>query len=60
MERFIQHIKDMTECFDDHFLCRKENCDRQHVWNRFRLFLLYVHTGMDRGRFMMFLAMDGG
>jgi putative transposase len=31
MERFIQHIKDRTECFDDHFPCRKENCDRQHV-----------------------------
>jgi putative transposase len=33
MERFIQHIKDRTECFDDNFPCRKENCDRQHVWN---------------------------
>jgi transposase-like protein len=31
MERFIQHIKDRTECFDDHFPCRKKdnNCDRQ-------------------------------
>jgi putative transposase len=33
MERFVQQIKDRTECFDDHFPCRgrKENCDRQHV-----------------------------
>jgi putative transposase len=23
MERFIQQIKDRTECFDDHFPCRK-------------------------------------
>ena len=23
MERFIQYIKDRTECFDDHFPCRK-------------------------------------
>lgn len=60
MERFIQHIKDRTECFDDHFPCRKEGCDRRHVWNWLKLFLLYVHVGMDRRRFMMFLAMDGG
>lgn len=26
MERFIQHIKDRTECFDDHFPCRKPEC----------------------------------
>jgi hypothetical protein len=47
-------------CFDDHFPCRKEGCDRQHVWNWLKLFLLYVHVGMDRRRFMMFLTMDGG
>jgi hypothetical protein len=33
MERFIQHIKDRTECFDDHFPCRKQDCDRQHIRN---------------------------
>ncbi|AIC14486.1 DDE-type integrase/transposase/recombinase [Nitrososphaera viennensis] len=60
MERFIQHIKDRTECFDDHFPCRKENCDRQHVWNWFKLFLLYLHMGADMIRFMTFLAKDGG
>lgn len=32
MERFIiQYPKDRTECFDDHFPCRKEGCNRQHV-----------------------------
>lgn len=56
MERFIQHIKDRTECFDDHFPCRKEGCDRRHVWNWLKLFLLYVHVGTDRMRFMMFLS----
>jgi putative transposase len=60
MERFIQHIKDRTECFDDYFPCRKENCDRQHVWNWLKLFVLYLHVGMDRMRFMMLLSMDGG
>lgn len=60
MERFIQHIKDRTECFDDHFPCRKQGCDRQHVWNWLKLFVLYFHMGMDRTRFMMFLARDGG
>lgn len=60
MERFIQHIKDRTECFDDYFPCRKENCDRQHVWNWLKLFLLYLHMGTDRVRFMTFLVRDGG
>ena len=61
MERFIQHIKDRTECFDDHFPCRKkENCDRQHVWNWLKLFLLYLHVGMDRKRFTSFLVRNGG
>jgi len=60
MERFIQHIKDRTECFDDYFPCRKENCDRQHVWNWLKLFVLYLHMRTDRVRFMTFLVRDGG
>jgi putative transposase len=61
MERFIQYLKDRTECFDDHFPCRKkENCDRQHVWNWLRLFVLFLHMKMNRIRFMTFLIMDGG
>jgi hypothetical protein len=60
MERFIKHIKDRTdECFDDYFRCRrKENCDRQHVWNWLKLFVLYLHMG--RVGFMTFLVRDGG
>jgi putative transposase len=62
MERFIhQHIKDRTECFDDHFSCRKkENCDKQHVWNWLRLFVLFLHMKTNRKRFTTFLIMDGG
>ncbi|HXG06688.1 MAG TPA: hypothetical protein VNI77_05100 [Nitrososphaera sp.] len=60
MERFIPQVKDRTECFDDHFPCRKKNCDRRRVWNWLKLFLLCLHTGTDRRRFMSFLARDGG
>jgi putative transposase len=60
MERFIQHIKDRTESFDDNFPCRKENCDRQHVWNWLKLFILYLHMRRDRVQFMTFLVRDGG
>lgn len=62
MERFIQQIKDRTECFDDHFPCRKKdnNCDRQHIWNWLKLFILYLHAGMDRIRFTAFLVRNGG
>lgn len=60
MERFIQHIKDRTECFDDHFPCRKPDCDMQYIRNWLKLFVLYVHMDMDRIRFMIFLITDGG
>jgi putative transposase len=33
MKRFVQQIKDRTECFDDHFPCRMKDCTREHVWN---------------------------
>ena len=58
--------QDRTECFDDHYFpCRKPECDRKHVWNWLKLFLLYylylyLHTGADRVRFTTFLARDGG
>jgi putative transposase len=61
MERFIQHIKDRTECFDDNFPCMKDDdCDRQHVWNWLKLFILYLHVGMNRMRFATFLTVDEG
>ncbi len=47
-------------CFDDYFPCRKENCDRQHVWNWLKLFLLYLDMEAYRMRFTLFLARDGG
>jgi putative transposase len=61
MERFIQQIKDRTECFDDHFPCRKSDCDRHHVWNWLKnLFILYLHAGMDRIQFTTVLVRNGG
>jgi hypothetical protein len=60
MERFIQHIKDRTEYFDDHIPCRKPDYDRQHIWNWLRLYLLYVHMNMDGIRFMKFLVIEQG
>jgi len=60
IERFIQQIKDRTECFDDYFPCRKSDCDRQHVWNWLKLFVLYLHMRTDRVRFMTFLIGGDG
>jgi hypothetical protein len=31
--RFIQQIKDRTECFDDNFPCKIIECKRKHVNN---------------------------
>jgi hypothetical protein len=56
---FVQQIKDRTECFDDHFPCRKQNCNRQHVWNWLKLFVLYLHMGIDRIQFITFLVTNG-
>jgi putative transposase len=55
MERFVQHIKDRTECFDDHFPCVKHGCNMQHVWNWLRMFLLYLHMETHRIKFTNFL-----
>ena len=41
IERTMQYIKDRTECFDDYFPCRKENCKLKHVLNWFNLFVTY-------------------
>jgi putative transposase len=60
MERFIQKIKDRTECFDDHFPCtKKDGCNILHVYNWLKLYILYVHTNMDKTRFIQFF-MDAG
>jgi putative transposase len=60
MERFIQYLKDRTECFDDYFPCRKPDCDRKHVWNWLKLFVLYLNARMDRMKFTALLSTDGG
>ena len=59
MERFVQQIKDRTERFDDHFPCRKKNCNRQHVWNWLKLFILYLDMNKDRMQFIIFLVLEG-
>jgi hypothetical protein len=59
IERFIQQIKDRTECFDDHFPCRIKKCDRQHVRNWLKMFILFLEMNTDRIKFTIFL-LDGG
>ena len=41
VERTMQYIKDRTECFDDYFPCRLENCRLKHVKNWLNLFIDY-------------------
>ncbi len=55
VERFIQKVKDRTECFDDSFPCRKEGCDREHVRNWLKMFVLHIHLEMDLSRIVSFL-----
>ncbi len=43
IERKMQNIKDRTECFDDYFPCRLENCKLNHINNWLRLFV-YMHN----------------
>jgi putative transposase len=55
VERFIQPIKDRTECFNDNFPCRTHKCDKQHVDNWLRIYLLYLHMKTDRVKFINFV-----
>lgn len=55
IERFIQKVKDRTECFDDSFPCRKEGCDRHHVWNWLKMLVIHLHLEMDPYRIISFL-----
>jgi putative transposase len=59
IERFIQKVKDRTECFDDAFPCRKKGCDRSHVWNWLNLFILHTHLDMNLHKVMPFLVKKG-
>ncbi len=47
IERTMQCIKDRTECFDDYFPCRKENCKLKHVRNWLSLFVNYHNKDMN-------------
>ena len=46
IERTMQYIKDRTECFDDYFPCKLENCKLKHVRNWFNLFVNYHNKEM--------------
>ena len=41
IERTMQYIKDRTECFDDYFPCRKNDCKLEHIRNWLNLFADY-------------------
>jgi putative transposase len=41
IERTMQYTKDRTECFDDYFPCRKNDCKLKHVRNWLNLFADY-------------------
>jgi len=41
VERAVQHLKDRTEGFDDHFPCRKPRCSLTHVQDWLQVFLLH-------------------
>ena len=51
IERTMQYIKDRTECFDDYFSCRLENCKLKHVKNRMNPFIDYHNKEMANAQF---------
>ena len=46
IERTMQYIKDRTECFDDHFPCRKKNCTLKHVKQWLDLFVYQYNSNI--------------
>ena len=39
IERVMQYFKDRTENFDDYYPCRKDDCNKDHVYNWIELFV---------------------
>jgi putative transposase len=39
IERTIEYLKDRTECFDDYFPCKKNNCKLGHIGSWLSLFI---------------------
>jgi hypothetical protein len=55
--KFIQHIKDRIESFDDyHFPCRIKDCTKEHVWNWLKMFILFLQMKTDKIKFTYFLT----
>jgi hypothetical protein len=59
MKRFIQQIKERTGYFDDSFPCKLQTCDKQHVKNWLKMYLLYLHMKTERVRFVGFVTTNG-
>ena len=52
MVRFVQKIKERTECCDDKLPSRRYNCDRKQVCNWLNARVLYLHLGKGRLKFI--------
>jgi hypothetical protein len=49
IERVMQYFKDRTESFDDYYPCRKDDCNKDHVYNSIELFVsLYNNTIVNK------------
>ena len=47
IERTVEYFKDRTECFDDYFPCRRDNCKLEHhVSNWMMNQFVYLHNRM--------------
>ena len=47
IERTIKYLKDRTECFNDYFSCRENNCKLENVIEWLNLFA-YMYNKMIR------------
>jgi putative transposase len=51
IERVMQYFKDRTESFDDYYPCRKDDCNKDHVYNSIELFVsLYNNTIVNKNK----------
>ncbi len=44
IERTMQYIKDRTECLDDYFPCRKQNCKLDHIKQWIKVFTYHYNN----------------
>lgn len=57
-ERFVERVKDRTDCFDDYLPCVKKGRDKRDYWNLLKLFIVHIHETADLFRILSLMSRE--